>query len=435
MLLKFFSVNNGHQEPGGLSYLLKNPTARVVRGDPEITQLVIDRSPSNLLQRFTAGVINDLTELDESNDAELLDNLQELLLAGRPASSMAWCVIEHTEKGKREMHFVVALLDLLFGKPVHTYIDRIDRHVFKSWVELFALRYGLEIPSEKLRIMPAFEHLRMRKDDVEFLRKVWQEVDCWVRNGDMKNRDDLDVLLSRQGYEVRCHKYKGGLLQQPVILGPDGNQLRLKGSIYYRPDFGDPITKPLDRLNLKAVEARIAELRQIIRARMNFRAYHLIGRLFGTREKARVAKGKARHSLKQLIEQKLEQQRRANDLWQRVDFDQLCRGSYLSKAGAPTVVLESKKSLVAKLEPAGQASVRVSAKASSITMDYTIPASAAPVDMVPSFGAANDEPKAFQPSASGEMETTGTSPKRPAKSSTPPELKQLPTTTKIGDNP
>ena len=58
MVLKFFHRKAVNPEPGGLDYLLRNPTARVIRGNPEITQAVIDASPPRMAQRFTAGVLN-----------------------------------------------------------------------------------------------------------------------------------------------------------------------------------------------------------------------------------------------------------------------------------------------------------------------------------------------------------------------------------------
>jgi hypothetical protein len=44
MLLKYLKPG-AHEEPGSIAYLLDNPTARVVRGNPEIAQWVIDQSP------------------------------------------------------------------------------------------------------------------------------------------------------------------------------------------------------------------------------------------------------------------------------------------------------------------------------------------------------------------------------------------------------
>lgn len=397
MLLKFFSVNGGDDEPGGLDYLLKNPTARVVRGNPELTRWVINKSPSGLRQRFSAGVINDLTELDRRHDKRLLDGLEALLLAGRPKSSMVWCVIEHTDKGKRELHFVIVLFDLIFEKLIHPYIDRIDRYGFAAWVEHFALRHGLEIASDKLRIRPPFEHLRIPKCEVEFLLEVWEDVDGWVRAGEVGCRDDLDVRLAREGRQVRCFSYKGRPLQQPEIIGPGGKKLRLKNSIYYRSDFGSPCRNPTDRSKPEAVKARIAELRSFIHDRMEFRAHHLIGRLFGVCEKRLVAKGKARQRLQELIDQKLEPGRNADRLWQHIDLGYLWKAADLIKSGVPTIIDETKKTSVGELSIMKRAETKTAVEVGETSISQPEVTAASPTVIA--------EPEAFQPPSSGELDT------------------------------
>lgn len=354
MLLKFFTVTGEHHEPGGLDYLLENETARVVRGDTDLTKWVIDQSPPGLRQRFTSGVINDLSKLNRRHDKKLLDELQKMFLAGRPESSMVWCVIEHTDKGKRELHFVVAIYDLLFGKFCHPYVDRIDQHGFAAWVEHFAIRHDLEFPLDKLRKKPPFKHMRLKKTEIRFLREVWVKVHLLVRKKVIKSRMDLESQLALSGYQVRCQSYDGKPLEQPEIIGPVEVKLRLKNSIYYRSDFGDPAFKPLDRSDPEAVRKRLAELRSIIRARMDFRAHHLIGRLFGLGEKRLTPKGKARLRIKELIDKKLTCEIEADRPWCKVDLATVWMAAELFRSGVPHEILDPTEKVGSKTKPTNQ---------------------------------------------------------------------------------
>ncbi len=122
----------------------------------------------------------------------MLDELEIQLLGGRPKESMSWCAISHSNKGKSEIHIIIALMDLLFGKLVNPYLDRIDRMRYSAWMDQFNLRNGLKSPSQCLRIEPAFEYLRnVKTEDVAFLRSVWVQVQKWVENGDVRNRVEL----------------------------------------------------------------------------------------------------------------------------------------------------------------------------------------------------------------------------------------------------
>jgi len=304
MVLKFLNSKEGNPELGCLASLLAAPTARLIRGDLKITQSVINAHPPGTVQRFTAGVLYDCPWLGHDKEQRLINELQIQLLAGRPAVSMPWTVVAH---GERVKHFVIPNYDPVFRKVVHPYIDRIDRYGLRAWAEHYSLRRGLLSPNDRFRVEPDFANMRIAAEDVDFLCHVWQQVQQWVRAGVVRNRMDLDLWLLAAGYRVRCNKHTGGPLEQPVILGPRGNLLRLTGSRYYRPEFGE---EPEENQNLndpEILKKKLGELRGTVLKRLDFRAYHLIGRLFGSREQLRVRQGMARHHLKLLIDHKLSQ--------------------------------------------------------------------------------------------------------------------------------
>jgi hypothetical protein len=335
MFLKFFKLKKGKDEAGSIDYCLNNPTARIVRGDPSFVKWIIDHTPLGLRQRFVAGVISVMTKLDAINEHDMINGFHKQMLAGRHESSMPFCIIGHEDKGRHELHFVAPLYDLMFGKLVHPYIDRIDRYRFAAWVEWFALKTGLEYSGDHLRTKPAFEHLRLRDVDKEFLEDIWQQVNSWVEAGAVTSHDELVRKFAETKHQVRFDGYNGKPLQQPVILGPDGNPLRLTNSIYYRPDYGPELPKPLDRSDDAAVKKRILAIEEKFMSKMDFRAHHLIGRLFGAKEQKVVAKGKARLRLKHLINQKIDQQRTRNALWDKIKVEDVFEKFDLNKSETP----------------------------------------------------------------------------------------------------
>jgi hypothetical protein len=297
-----------------------------------------------LSQRFTAGVINDLKDLPDAKNEQLLDEFEDFLLAGRPQSSMPWCAIEHSDKGKREIHFVITIFDLFARKPIHPLIDRIDRNGLMAWVEHFALRHDLSLTGETLRETPAFQRFRQHtSDSIAFLEKIWNQVHQWVQDGKVGCREDLEKQLVQEGYKVSFRTEKGAKLQQPRIVGPEMESLKLTGSIYYRTDFGISQV-PLDRADKTAVAARLDELRKIIDARMDFRAHHLIGRIFGAKEKKKLQpkdKDQARARLKQLIDDRQALQLNADGIWQQIDFARASCTVNFIKSGSADIVENS----------------------------------------------------------------------------------------------
>jgi len=311
MVFNLFKQNAVTGDPGGIDYLMDNSTARVIWGNPEITRAVINASPPLMPYRHTAGVLNGCPQMTLAEEQSLIKQLEQLLLAGRGRESMPWCVIEHMNKGKKEKHVVIPNYDPVFRKVLFPYIDRIDRHGFRAWVDLYNLSHGLPSPNDRLRVTPCFDHLRLADEHVEFLRQIWQAVEFWVRGGLMKSREDLEPLLIGAGFKVRCNKHAGGPLEQPVVIGPGGKNLRLTGSTYYRPDFGISTKKPIDPEDPDAIKKKIEELQEELRRKMEFRAWHLIGRIFGNTEKSRVKLGESRKHMFELVQARMSAERRA----------------------------------------------------------------------------------------------------------------------------
>lgn len=319
-------------EPGGLDYVLANSSARVLRGNVEITRAVIDSCPAHVAHRFTSGVLNDISKLKMSLQERLLNELEVQLLGGRPQESMSWCAVSHSDKGKSEIHIIVALMDLVFGKLVNPYVDRIDRMRYSAWMDQFNFLNGLQSPSQCLRIEPPFNHLRIPKEDVDFLRSVWLQVQKWVKEGNVRNRVELGVFLAASGYKVRLDKFSGGPLEQPEIIGPSGRKLRLTGSVYYHIDFGTSAAIPLDLKDKKAVSQHVANLAGIISERMDYRAYWTIGRLYGSHAQKALGKGKARERLEELNAGKLRSIRLAKAR-ETFDYEHLLKVAKLLESG------------------------------------------------------------------------------------------------------
>jgi hypothetical protein len=301
MVINIFSQSEQHPEPGGIVYSMRNPTARVLRGDPVVTQAVIDATPSYVGQRFTAGVACETEKLTNVQENTIADELDYNLRGGRPPEAVGNCLIAHGDKGKSEIHFITPHLDLLLNKIVNPYIDRFDRHRFCALTEAINLEFGFQNPLDHRRIEPFWEHMRINNDDKFFLQRVWHEVEHAVEKGIVCNRSELAAFLHAKGYEIRVEKHAGGPLEQPVILSPSGSQLRLKGSIYYAPNFGIPQAQTLDGDDPAAVAHRIKHLKSIIHSGLEFRAYWTIGRLFGRAAQTGVEKGAAQRTLDTLL--------------------------------------------------------------------------------------------------------------------------------------
>lgn len=304
MVLKFFG-----RDQGGIDYLLNNTTARVLKGSPELIQFLLTCPPGRG-QRFLAGVLSAPLDTPDPVMKAARWDLEFQLRAGLPPQSLLVLWVEHRDKGRQEDHFIVLHLELLTRKKYYPYIDRIDRHRMKYWMEHFNLHNGLPDDGNRLRVKPDYTRQRLATDDKDFLMKVWETVDKAVRVGIVTNRYSLIEFLRAEGHSIRPVTHAGNPLEQPVIHNGSGKPLRLRGSVYYHKDFSpELLCKLTTRPTPEETAIRLEVLRKEILAGLEFRAHHTIGRLFGQPEQHSTKRGAARTRLQQLMDAELQKNR------------------------------------------------------------------------------------------------------------------------------
>jgi len=297
MLLKFF----GHEQ-GGVDYLLANPTAKILKGDPDITRLLIDSLPAGSGQRFTAGVISEITKVTATTRQYARMEAEDQMRGGLPGGSLDFLWVRHKDKGRKEDHFLVPHLELVTGKKYTPYLDRIDRYRIRSWVEKFNLLHNLPDPNSIIRLIPDYSRSRLSANDQALLMKIWELVDAQIKADNVTDRTEMVAFLRRTGYIIRDTTFAAKPLQQLAIARPDGTPLRLKGSYYFRADFNaEMLSAPRMECDPEFVQKRIQELERTIRDGLEFRAFHSIGHLFGRGAQQGVEKWHAKKNLQHLV--------------------------------------------------------------------------------------------------------------------------------------
>ena len=171
---------------------------------------------------------------------------------------------------------------------------------------------------------------------------------------------------------------------------------------------------------------------------MEFRAHHLIGRMFGVREKRLVAKGKARQRFQELIDQRLEADRHADRLWQRVDFGRVCRDAIFHNHVVPAGGTHPKWIPSVGLEVVGQTDIGLPATVDPVAQETPMPGDMAPVDpvgTVPTSTPSNAEPETLRSPATGMNDASETPSPPPAGSTPTGRRKKRPPTMEMEDPP
>lgn len=271
MYVKVFKRGIG--KSGGIDYLLsertsekkeRNPPAEVLRGNPDLTKSIIDAT--SYAQKYTSGVLS-FAEYDLSVEVKhrIMDSFEKLaLFPGLREDQYNILWVQHQDKGRLELHWVVPNQELLSGKRLAPYYHRADMPRVNSWQEVVNYDCNLSSPKEPDRKKTITLNGRLPPLKREAVKQINENIEALVKAGDLQSRMDVLSFLQEAGFEI------ARVTPRAIsIKNPDGGQnLRLKGALYdetfrdlnalgenyphaqadYQRDLGENITRARERL-------------------------------------------------------------------------------------------------------------------------------------------------------------------------------------------
>ena len=233
-------INKVHSRGGGggggpIDYLLgkdrQREGAKLLRGDPE--QLIELVDSLKFSRKYTSGVLSfaekDITEADKQ---KIMDGLEECLLPGLDADQYSVVWVEHLDKGRLELNYVFANVELQSGKRLQPYYDAADRKRVNAWQETIRYDHQLADPNDPARRRALSTPGDLPRDKKQAAEVITAGLMEQMKAGGIKDRAGVVQALEQGGFEV-VRQVKGSI----SIKDPSGGKnLRLSGAIYER-DF------------------------------------------------------------------------------------------------------------------------------------------------------------------------------------------------------
>lgn len=230
MIFKIHSRGAGGGE-GPVGYLLgKNrdrEQAFVLRGNPEQTVQLIDSI--GFARRYTSGVLSfEESDIPDSEKQQIMDSLEHNLLAGLDHDQYEILWVEHRDKGRLELNFVIPNIELTTGKRLQPYYDPVDRKRCSAWQEITNDKHGLSDPNapEKKRTFNFSSDLPAGKKQA--IEHVSNGLMSLVDAGEISDRKDIVSTLESAGFNVTRQTKKS----ISITLPGEARPTRLKGAIY-----------------------------------------------------------------------------------------------------------------------------------------------------------------------------------------------------------
>lgn len=233
MIVKFMKRGEG-KGSGPVQYLLgkdyNRPAATLLRGDPDLTRDLIDAS--NFSKRYTSGVLSFAEEdIPDHLKNELMDDFERTILAGLEPDQYNVLWVQHKDKNRLELNFVIVNTELRSGKRLQPYFRAADFHLVNNWQNFINARHEFSDPndpSKKRLLITASDISKSRAEAVEQINSSLTEL---IKSGAVNDRQDVLNALESSGFTVARETKQSISIADP---NGDGKNIRLKGAIYER---------------------------------------------------------------------------------------------------------------------------------------------------------------------------------------------------------
>ena len=233
MIVKFFKNSGGGSANATMNYLLGKENdregARLLSGDPELTKRL--SGSLSFQNRYTVGVLSfEEVNLPDNDKRAIMESFESSLLAGldKDQYNMTW--IEHTDKERLELNFVIANVELTTGKRLQPYFDRVDRPLVENWKQVTNHEYGLTDPHDpdKTQAVKTLNRQNLPKAVQQVKERIGQAIAHQIEQGNITDRKGVIDTLEQAGFEIARTTDKS-----ISIKNPKGKRnIRLEGVIY-----------------------------------------------------------------------------------------------------------------------------------------------------------------------------------------------------------
>src|SRR5574344_285477 len=207
MIVKILGNKGGGSAGAVIDYMLGKDKDRdgaiLLSGDPDLTARLADNL--DFQNRYTVGVLSfEEPNLKDHIKQEIMQDFEKTLLAGleRDQYDITW--IEHTDKGRLELNFIIPNVELSTGKRLQPYYDKVDRPLVENWKQKTNFEHGLSDPHapEKAQAIKTLNSQNLPPSVKDIKEQIGLVIADQIGKGNIQDRKDVIQNLEAAGFEI-----------------------------------------------------------------------------------------------------------------------------------------------------------------------------------------------------------------------------------------
>lgn len=229
MLVKWFKHGSGDGK-AAFNYLLNHRveegTSKVLRGNANVSLSIIQSL--KFKKKYKSGCLSfEELNVEENEKQEIMNLFEKAAFAGIPEENRNICWVEHTDKNRLELNFVIPRVELSTAKSINPYFHKVDKKRFEAFRDYVNMRYGFSNPNDpsKNQTLKVGDLAKYSKTDT--LKHIDNYITKLVDNGAISNQYEVIEELKKIGYEI---KRVGS--DYISIKSANSKAFRLKGKYY-----------------------------------------------------------------------------------------------------------------------------------------------------------------------------------------------------------
>jgi len=230
VIVKFMNRGSGRGS-GPVGYLLGKDIARseakLLSGDPALTEQIIDSL--KFASKYTSGVLSfEESAVTPEAKETIMRGFERILFPNMSADEYNILWVEHLDKGRLELNFVIPKVHLPTGKQLNVYTHEVDMPLIKAFRQVTNAAFNYSDPDEPTRKRALSERQTLPSSVSEIRSQLNEQIEELVLEGVVSNRSDIVDLLESAGFSVVRKTNKSISIKNP----DSPKNIRLTGALY-----------------------------------------------------------------------------------------------------------------------------------------------------------------------------------------------------------
>lgn len=220
---------NSRHGVAAINYLLNERvdqgTARVLIGNEKLTRSVI--TGITFKQKATVGCLSfEEKNIDEKLKYEIMEQFENMLLPGMKGRfNILW--VEHTDKERLELNFVIPKIDLLTRKSLNPYYHAADLNRIIAFQELMNLSHDFTSTADP-RKRRTVKHEKIEFSKIESYKELDIKIKKLVKEGKLGSKVEIIKALKKNKIDIT----RNGKEYISIKLPGNKKSRRFKHEIY-----------------------------------------------------------------------------------------------------------------------------------------------------------------------------------------------------------